>query len=446
MPICGDLSTMSLIELLRWAAAGQRTGVLEVEQNRICRRIEFRKGWIGACSTDDPPAQLGQILLSRGRIDRDRLREALERQERTGQSLGVVLVQMGVLAPREVLRYIAEKAEETIQGLFDWDDAVFRYHEGATLEPDQIEVNLSVDEIIDRGLRHQAELGRIRQHFTSSGIVLERSEAQPPARLFEHEVGRRIYESVDGQRTIAEILLHAHASAFLVIKLLSRLYERGVVRICGERSVDPGSPTLLDLPRSMRRKESWSWTQEDLGRLVEGDLPEGVHVAPAPDELYPDELARRQDELDAEVDVAARLMHRREYAATLELLNASYRANPGDGYLRRLISRAEQAYTDRLRRRDFSYDRTPVAIPDALADPRVDVRSEESFLLSLIDGETDIKSILWLSPLREVDVLRALERMLDRGLIRIEPPRELGAASADPAGADGDRSVSCGKK
>ena len=64
MPVCGDLSTMSLVELLRWASQGQRTGVLEVEQNKICRRIEFRKGWIGACSTDDPPAQLGQILLS----------------------------------------------------------------------------------------------------------------------------------------------------------------------------------------------------------------------------------------------------------------------------------------------------------------------------------------------------------------------------------------------
>ncbi len=114
MPLSGDFSTMSLIELLQWASHGQRTGVLEVEQNKICRRIEFRKGWIGACSTDDPPAQLGQILLSRGRIDRERLREALERQERTGQSLSVLLVRMGVLAPREVLRYISEKAEETM--------------------------------------------------------------------------------------------------------------------------------------------------------------------------------------------------------------------------------------------------------------------------------------------------------------------------------------------
>jgi hypothetical protein len=141
---------------------------------------------------------------------------------------------------------------------------------------------------------------------------------------------------------------------------------------------------------------------------------ERVHVPRAAEDQH--------DELDAEVEVALGLMRRREYAAALELLNASYRANPGDGYLRRLITRGEQACTERLRKRDFSYDRTPVAVADALADPRADIRSEESFLLSLIDGETDIKSILWLSPLREVDVLLALERMLDRGLIRIETP------------------------
>ena len=54
---------------------------------------------------------------------------------------------MGVLYPREISRYVAEKAEETIQGLFDWEEAIFRYHEGATLEPNQIEVNLGVEEI-----------------------------------------------------------------------------------------------------------------------------------------------------------------------------------------------------------------------------------------------------------------------------------------------------------
>ena len=429
MPVCGDLSTMSLVELLRWASQGQRTGVLEVEQNKICRRIEFRKGWIGACSTDDPPAQLGQMLLSRGKIDEKRLREALERQEKGHQNLGMVLVQMGVLYPREVARYVAEKAEETIQGLFDWEEAVFRYYEGATLEPDQIEVNLSVEQIIERGLRHQEELKGIRRHFKSSGVVLTPTGRPVPAKLLEREATRRIYEAVDGRRTIAELLLHAHASAFLVIKLLYRLYEAGLVRITEEKRPGPDTLTLLDLPVSRQAVERRGWTKDDIRQILEGDLPSGSHVGRETPAASLDDGGIRHSELDEEVEVATRLMSRREYAAALELLNASYRANQGENYLRRLIFRAEQAYMDNLQHRNFSYDRTPVKIAGAVESLTVEMRSEESFLLSLIDGSTDIRSILWLSPMREVDVLRSLEQMIDKGIIKVERQREQASAS-----------------
>jgi hypothetical protein len=437
MPVCGDLSTMSLVELLRWASQAQRTGVLEIEQNKICRRIEFRKGWIGACSTDDPPAQLGQILLSRGKIDEKQLREALERQAQGHQNLGVVLVQMGVLYPREVARYVAEKAEETIQGLFDWEEAAFRYYEGATLEPDQIEVNLSVEQIIERGLRHQEELKGIRRHFRSSGVVLTPTGRPVPAKLLEREATRRIYEAVDGQRTIAEVLLHAHASAFLVIKLLYRLYEADLVRITGERPPSPDTLTLLDLPVSKTIVERRGWTKDDIRQILEGDLPSGSHVGQKIFGASLDDSGIRHSELDEEVEVATRLMSRREYAAALELLNASYRANQGESYLRRLISRAEQAYMDNLQHRNFSYDRMPVKIAGAVESLSVEMRSEESFLLSLIDGSTDIRSILWLSPMREVDVLHTLEQMIDKGIIKVDRPRE--QVSSDPAEVPSDQ-------
>jgi hypothetical protein len=436
MPVCGDLTTMSLVELLRWASQGQRTGVLEVEQNRICRRIEFRKGWIGACASDDPPAQLGHILLSRDRIDEDLLREALARQENTGHSLGVILVQMGVLTPREVARYVAEKAEDTIQGLFDWEEAAFPYHEGATLEPDQIEVNLSVDEIIDRGLKHQEELKKIRKHFKSSGIVLACTRSVAPGKLVSREMPRRIYESVDGERTIAEILLHTHAAAFLVIKFLYRLYEVGLVKVTGEQPLSPNTITLLDVPAPKRRREKSSWTADDIRELVEGALPRRTPLDPErPSELL-DDTTMRLAEIDEEVEVATRMLSRREFSAALELLNATYRANPGENYLRRLIFRAEEAYVESLRRRNFSYDRTPTKVEEVIQDPAVEIRSEESFLLSLIDGVTDIKSILWLSPLREVDVLRALEQMQDRGLISIDSPQTAASRDLTPRAAD----------
>ena len=151
MPVFGDLRTMTLCDLLQWAGVNRKTGVLELERNKVCRRIEFRKGRIGACSSDDPPSLLGQFLLARGKIDRDQLRDALARQQESHQNLGLILHGMGCLSHKDLSQLIKAKAEETIQGLFDWEDAIFRFHEGATLEPNQIEVSLSVDDVLLTG-------------------------------------------------------------------------------------------------------------------------------------------------------------------------------------------------------------------------------------------------------------------------------------------------------
>ena len=62
--------------------------MLEGERNRICRRIEFRKGWIGACSADDPNLRIGEFLISRGKMSREQLQSALTKQQEENRNLG----------------------------------------------------------------------------------------------------------------------------------------------------------------------------------------------------------------------------------------------------------------------------------------------------------------------------------------------------------------------
>ena len=53
--------------------------------------------------------------------------------------------------------------------------------------------------------------------------------------------------------------------------------------------------------------------------------------------------------------------------------------------------------------------------------------------MSLLDGKSDVRSILWVAPLREVDVLRTLRLMLDKQLIefRAGEAGEAGGGSPD---------------
>lgn len=400
MSMYGNLSTMSLPDLLNWASLNRRTGILELERNKICKRIAFREGRIVACSSDDPPALLGQFLLSRGKIDRKTLHEALSRQETTGDNLGNILEEMGALSREEIERQVAAKAEENIYGLFDWTDAVFRFLENAPLDPYTIEVNLSVEDIMMRGAQRHDELERIRRVFGSSGVVLKRCAPTIPGEVMASPMARRILESINGERTLAETLLHAHASEFLVIKFLFTLHNRGIIEIAEELPVDPNSSTLLDV------------------------RADGPSVGGGQTQDQTEEPASEQPSMTAEVEKAHQLIFEGEYAAALDLLNECYLANPDDNYLRHLVLQAESGYLQTVRTGELSPTRIPVLVAPEIDPAEAGLRPTDLFLLSMLDGVSDIKSLCWVAPLREVDILQSLQRMKDKGLIEMREPGE----------------------
>ncbi len=409
MPVIGNLGTMSLVDLLRWAGENQKTGVLELERNKICRRVEFRKGWIGACSSNEPSSLLGQFLLSRGKIGEEDLHEALAEQRRKHRNLGQILVDMGRLTQGELARQISAKAQETVSGLFDWDDAIFRFHGGATLDPNHIQITLSVDNVVKNGTQRGEHLQEIRKVFVSSGIVLRRTERPIPDQLLGGGMARRILDSVDGRRTLAETLLHASASEFLVLKFLFELLRRGFLEIDRQLPVT-SSPTLLDV----RQETGFSLGLDEIESDLSGEAgPPAAAVT----------VGRSADEdFEVEVSVATQLLGKGEYGAALDLLNAIYRSHPDENFLRLLLTKAEVAYVDSQRAQGMGSKKIPALLHPAEGIPRRDLGPKPSYLLSCLDGKADIQSLLWLTPLREVDVMRALRKMLDLGLIELRAP------------------------
>jgi len=424
MPVFGNLTTMSLPDLLQWAAMAQKTGVLEIERNGICRGIEFRKGFIGACSSDDPSNRIGQVLLSRGKIRAEHLTEALTRQEQTGQNLCVILIDLGALTQEDVARFIATKAEETIHSLFDWEDAIFRFYEGATLDSNLVEVSLTVNDILLKGLQHRDELKLMRGIFKTSGIVLKRSDRAIPDELMSNQLARRILGQIDGIRTISEILLHSHTSEFLAVKLLYRLHQTRLVKIMGDQPVS--SPTILDPPEPSFMPQKPSWKPPAVGTCPPQELLSVDGIADSPGAEIPSAAPTLPGENgpNAEIAVADRLMQRGEYGAAMELLGATSRAHPGNDQIRDLISTAELSFVE-ASRITISPDRIPIFLKPTEQIDKANIGPDAAYLVSLIDGKSDIKSMLWLAPMSEMETLRALQRMVDMELIALKDPADL---------------------
>jgi uncharacterized protein DUF4388 len=397
MPVQGSLATMSLTEILQWLGSAGKTGALSIERNKVVKRILVREGRVVACSSQEPSDMLGHFLVSRGRISEETLRKALAVQEDDKSHLGRILVDMGALTEDELRRALEDKSQETIFGLFEWENASFRFEAGEIDDANIYGVNLRVEDILLRGAQRWDEILRIRKVFNDPGIVLRRTARVPPAEVFRNRMARRIFESVNGERTVAEILLHAHGSEYLVTKFLFELSRAGCVEIAG---VHPVEREAAPAPKAPPLRAA------------------AAAAVPAPALVT----------AEADLEVARRLLNRGEFEAALEILDRAYKAQPADEALRRLLAEAEAAFVEKAYRHLLPPNKIV-----ALARPVEELTAEhlsppEFFLLSRIDGTWDVKSIIQITPLREVDVLRTLKRMREKGVIELKDPAQ--AASA----------------
>lgn len=75
----------------------------------------------------------------------------------------------------------------------------------------------------------------------------------------------------------------------------------------------------------------------------------------------------------------------------------------------------------RLRKRFSNKDAYPQRLTNIGEIRRYRLKSREAFLLGLVDGTTTIDELIAISPVDELDTLRALAHLIDLGLLGIGP-------------------------
>ena len=451
MPLYGTLTSMPLTDLLQWLCNARVTGTLHVERDRVSKSIHLHKGMIVGCSSDDPAQRIGHFLLSRGQITEEQLREALHLQEISGQHLGMLLVELGALAPETLSASLEAQAEETIHSLFDWDDAGFRFQESENDPVKAYSVSLRVEDVLLRGLQRYDEMKQIREVFDDPGIVLETTGMQPPTVVTENRMGRTLWELVNGERTVAEILLQVHGSEYVVTKFLFELHRSGLVRIACVKPIvahhaatkEPGTPSATAATATTGRSEEQEF--EDLLSELnpEIDLPVATPVeqadvatkttvdvddVPAHRPVDPRETGMVSVEdsashsLEVNLEKARCFMVDSEFEKAFDILDRLRGEQPGDESLRRLAAEAEAAFVEKAYRHYLPPSKV-LALTRTMDGLRTeDLSPSEFFLLSRIDGTWDIKSIIQIAPLRESDTLRTLKRLRENGLIELKDP------------------------
>ena len=367
MSLSGNLKTMDLAELLQWVTFGRKTGSLTFVHNKIKNHIFFKDGKIISSRSNEPTKQLGHFLLYQGKINEAQLKRALELQLQTRVGLGKILVQEGYVTQEETERALVGRTEEVIYDLFLWEEGYFHFTaDGFSLE-DLILINLDIHAIIFEGVRRKDEWARIRQVFPSNDVVLAIRPGVDLKSMALKPLQKKMLYLVSQQKSISELILELHGSDFQVNFELFQLHEMNVLEVKEVRSAAP------------RADDPAVW------------------------------IARGQE-----------LMKARKYPDAIAAFQEAQRRDPQNVWAGELTEMAEKAYCQELYATSAPSHAIPYFLVDESALTRFTLTHQEGFVVSRINGSWDVKSIVMLSPLPELEVLQVLDKLIKIDLIAMK--------------------------
>ncbi len=376
MGIHGTLNTMSVSDLLQFLAAGHKTGTLKFGRGDIIKQIYLEGGLIVGSNSNDPREYLGQVLLHYGKIEESQLQAAMEIQRQSGGKLGMILSSRGFVTKDDVVEILRTRTLEIIYDLFIWDEAHFEFFDNEPLPEDLIRVSVDATSVIMDGIYRIDEWSRYRAVIPSDRTFFELNPGWTQSLNTSEEIRRVLYH-VERRLTAAEICYNMHTSLFHACALLFDLIRKDFIKVAGEAPA-PAAEAAADLSALKLPK-----TVPDLLNLARAELKEN----------------------NAE--------------NALAIIHSALEQEPKNTAAHHLREEAEKKFVTQTFHNGFS-PRSVAKIlvaPEQLEHERLG--PQEGFVLSRINGESDIESILAICPFREADSLRMIKKLLDSGIIGI---------------------------
>jgi hypothetical protein len=384
MGLSGNLQTMLPGDLLQWLSLGQKTGTLVVTNKRVEKKIFFRRGRVISSASNDPREYLGQFLMSHGYLTEPELKKAMEVQLQSGILLGKILVMIEVITEPDLQRLMRLKAEEEIYDIFLWNDGDFYFVDDELPQQEMIPLQVDVTGIIMEGTRRVDEWARIRETIPNEAVIPVLLK-EPDTNELE-EVEEPIVRAIDGKRTIAELVLESRSSSFTVSSTVCTLVRHGFAR--------------LDEPGTGKMR---AFTEE-----------QAVAAPPKPAEF------NEGDEITSLLNAAQAALRVRDFEKTQRLLRAAQNLDPNHPKVRTAAKGAETVILSELRNQGMLDSKVP-RVSKALEEiTQMNFSPNEGFILSRINGQWDIGSLIKISPIRETDAMLIFHKLWKDGIIALD--------------------------
>jgi Domain of unknown function (DUF4388) len=240
-----DLAVLPAAGMLSAIHDAKRSGLVLFRQRQHEKRIYLDAGEVIFASSNQAVDRLGECLLRSGAITLEELRAA-ERTFKVGDRFGRVLVECGVLTPRELWNGVRNQVEEIVRSLFAAPTGRLWFWEGEIRPDNVVRLSLETARLISEGQQRCAELRRFLTVLDDPRVQLAQTGLAASPSLAESE--RAIYDAVQAGRAFADVVAELgvdRESAARSVQLLRLVGGVKLMRLPEQAPTPPRDPVLV---------------------------------------------------------------------------------------------------------------------------------------------------------------------------------------------------------
>ena len=235
----GNIEKFTLPEILQLVAVSRKSGTLGIQRDESIVMVYFKNGDIIYGYGPRQTFHLGQLLKERGKLTAAQLDEAVQAQAQSENSrrLGEILISKGFIDRADLHKVVEEQVESLLYSLLSWQNGSFKFYEDQFPTEEEITVRLSVENVILEGLRRFDEMNMVHEALPDLNVVYTISSSQGGrARAVTLEASEwNVMALVDGHRSINDVTAIAGADSNSTLRKLAHLKLAGIITPVGTR-------------------------------------------------------------------------------------------------------------------------------------------------------------------------------------------------------------------
>lgn len=368
--IQGNLRVMSLPDVLQWISLAQKSGSVIFHRDKEKKVLFFRQGAVIGANSNSPQDKVGEILIRMEKLTREELDQGLRKQKETGELIGDIFLTNGIFTTKDFVAALERQATQIIYDLFSWSEGDFIFQEKLP-KARTIPISIKVDFILMECMRRVDEWQKIKEVFPTLNIIVERQGEVPEEEGTDDQ--KRIRGLINGRNTILDICDQSPLNDFETCKYLYTLFQAQ--------------------------------------KVSKGEVR-------SPHEILED------DDVNRLVSRGRAFYQQRRFGDAIPFFERVLKIDSRNREADQFLSRAITAVQNELLESLGSPNAVLMIDKGFRVEEAQDLTAAEGFVLSRIDGKTTAKEVTYISGLSQTESCMALNRLLEKGIIRAGMDRE----------------------